>query len=63
MGNCTGEEINSSPLMIEMSSKYQKRGTIEDPRFGKVGLYNHKFNSLKQVLFKEKWTNNTAESA
>lgn len=63
MGNSESSERFSHPeLATNIRSKYQFRGDLEDERFGKVSIYNHKHDPHQQILFKQRWTNTQEDS-
>ena len=58
MGNESG-----SPFDLEEKLKtYQKREKVDDERFGKVTIYNHKYDNNKLIMVKKRWTNTPEET-
>lgn len=61
MGN--SDSSFSDPKIKKMiQEQYQFRGDVEDERTGKIAVYNHKFDTRNQVMFKKMWANTIQDS-
>jgi len=58
MGNTNGSSFD----VEEKLKSFQKREKIEDERFGKVAIYNHKYDQSKFIMVKKRWTNTPEET-
>jgi len=63
MGNSVGDSFTDEKLKGIIESNYQFRGDVNDERFGKVSIYNHKHDPHQQIMFKQRWTNTSEESS
>lgn len=57
-----GNNESSTFDIQEKLNMYQKREVVDDPRYGKVAIYNHLHNPNDLILVKKKWTNTISEA-
>jgi len=64
MGNTFTDDHDfaNQELIDKIERDFQKRGFINDMRFGRVQLYNHKHKTDELIIFKDKWTCTQEES-